>query len=369
MKKTKLIIIQPCIARYRISFFNDLSKKEGIDLKVISSEKDECGLKSDKTGDFNFRTDIKLIALFKKKIILQRNIFQNDIRHSDIITVTGNPRYISFIPLYIYCKITGKKIIWWGQGWSSKTNKYTYLIRRAIMSLFDGTLVYTEQEAIEINKLRIKPNILHYLDNGLDVNNINNVLGKISLKKKPENGVLNLIFIGRLTEKSNILFILNTLLNLDCHIDIIGDGMLKSSVQELSNEYPEKITYIGAIHNEEEIAPYMMKSHYFIYGGDVGLSLIHAFSYGLPAIIHSSYKEHMPEISAFKENETGFVFKKNNSQSLLMTLNELPKSDSNEYIKMSNQCKETTKNKFNTQKMADNFVYLIEKINNKGNDL
>ena len=58
----------------------------------------------------------------------------------------------------------------------------------------------------------------------------------------------------------------------------------------------------------------------FIYPGSVGLSLIHAYNYGLPSIIFSDMRYHMPESAAFKEGFNGISYKKDSATSLARSI-------------------------------------------------
>ena len=64
--------------------------------------------------------------------------------------------------------------------------------------------------------------------------------------------------------------------------------------------------------NEEEISKLYNFCRCFVYPGEVGLSIIHAMSYGLPAIIHNNINHHNPEHAAFTNEVNGLVFDENN---------------------------------------------------------
>ena len=64
----------------------------------------------------------------------------------------------------------------------------------------------------------------------------------------------------------------------------------------------------------------MKSASAFVYAGAVGLSLIHAFAYGLPAIISSDMNDHNPEALLFRDGECGATFLRDDVDSLADTI-------------------------------------------------
>lgn len=367
MKKNKVLVIQPCIPEYRTSLYENITQIGDVDLYVKASKTDVDGLSSISLIDKNFKADLSLSEhyLFKKKLIVQKGLKLNELKKFDVVVITGNPRYINNYVYILYCRILGIKIIWWGQGWSANSSKLSYTIRMAISRIANGFIFYTDNER-EISKKNIFYNKNSTaLNNGLDLVKIDSAIKKNASKIcKGVSEILNLVFIGRVNNKSNILFLLESLLRIDFQIKltVIGDGELLKQAQEFCDKNKLiNVKFEGAIYNEDSLAKILLVQDCFIYPGAVGLSLIHAYLYSLPAIVHSNYREHMPEVIAFDDNKNGFCFKKDSIDSLLNILNQTYKLKvKGELITYGKRGREIAEHNYTTQSMAHRFSRFIK---------
>lgn len=364
------LLLQPCIPKYRVPFYIEIERKHQSLLHVSAAMKDQGGLKSTakKTDGFSFDYNLRDNTFLFGKLSWQTGLSLKDLSCYEGYIVTGNPRYISNLFLWFYAKFTNKKIYWYGQGWSANTTKFSYFIRLLMMKCFDGTILYTETECKQMFNSRLKPKKMTFLNNGLDFDYIQECK-MIRLKESHDiqsnNDTLNLLFIGRLNEKSKVDFILNSLSHYENRVvlNIIGDGDLFPLLENI--ELPSNIivNFLGAIYDEIDIATQMNRADYFIYGGAVGLSLIHAFSYGVPAIIHNEVTMHMPEVSAFREGVNGLFFTNSNMESLCQTLDKAIEFKKSGYSKkMGKNAESLVKAEFNVGFMANQ---MIEFLNGK----
>ena len=98
---------------------------------------------------------------------------------------------------------------------------------------------------------------------------------------------LKVLFLGRLTKKSNINILIkafNSNQLKDVELNFIGK--IDYGLDFVSNYKTKNIIFHGEIINEEEISRIANECRIFVYGGSVGLSLIHAMNYGLPLIYY-----------------------------------------------------------------------------------
>lgn len=349
-----IYFIQPVLAKYRASFFSKISEAHCIE--VHFSKVDFLGVKTfnDSTAAYK-KKQIGNFLSFNKKLYWQRGVSLFSYKKNDIVVICGNPRLINHMILLIVCKIRGVPVIWWGQGWTAGSNGLFSKLRLKIMTIADGVAVYTEEESKKLNHI----NKIVGLNNGLDIKSIRSISDK--KKSNPDTNILNMLFIGRLTEKSdiNLLFDALILVNRDFHLHVIGDGDLTSFIHEFisENKLGTKVTLHGAIYEEYEIAKIADICDCFVYPGSVGLSLIHAFAYGLPAIIHNSYDQHMPEYSAFKNEYNGISFIYKNKYSLANTIDSI---DAKSLRVMKENSYNTVTKTYNTDDMAERFSRLVE---------
>jgi glycosyltransferase involved in cell wall biosynthesis len=101
-----------------------------------------------------------------------------------------------------------------------------------------------------------------------------------------------------------------------------------------------------------------MSSQVLMHPGAIGLTLLHAFAYGLPVITHNDAKKHGPEFVAFSDGETGYAFARGSVDELGLGLEKII---GNQAIRerMAKHCAELLRTRFTTEKMAQNFMKIL----------
>lgn len=354
----KLIIIQPAIPRYRVPFFNLLSYK--YNLSLISAKMDFLGVNSILDLPYAHYHD-NFINFFGKAFWLNGLSLYSSYKKGDVVVINGNPRIINFMILFLILRVRGIKTIWWGHGWSAGSHGLLSKLRILMMKIACAILVYTDKEKSSLNFPRV-----FALNNGLDSNEIRKAITISNAIERSFDDKFYLVFIGRITKKAQFDTILNALkyTNNNIHLNVIGDDhncvYYKSLSQTLG--VSDRIHWYGAIFDEHIIAKIMVSSHAFIYAGSVGLSLIHAFNYGLPAIIHSNSKNHMPEFAAFEDGYNGISFEENNESDLGCKIEQLYMFDKAKYINMSNNAFKTIVDSYNVNDMVIRFDDMLRTL-------
>ena len=363
----KIIFIQPALPRYRIDFFNRLSKRYGENLEVYYSDSSSLKILAQSlTKSWAIKVGCIKKLPWIGHVEWQEGVIRIQIHKEDIIVLSGNPRNLSTIALFLKAKMKGANVVWWGHYWSSTSKRWRQILRFIPMSYADALLFYTDNEVKLFNNDPIAPNkkqIVTALNNGIDITQIIHL-------RDPYNAATRqnaLLFIGRLTKKSRLDIAISAMYRNSGNapiLHVIGSGPEEDKLKSLTHELglTNSVIWHGPLINEEDISIIANQCKAFIYPGDVGLSLIHMMAYGLPAILHDQEKHHMPEIAAFDNKETGVTFKFDNISSLAFIIQNLLASQT-ELNSMSNSCIEKTSNSFNTENMAIRFINLIDKIN------
>jgi glycosyltransferase involved in cell wall biosynthesis len=91
---------------------------------------------------------------------------------------------------------------------------------------------------------------------------------------------------------------------------IIGDGDVKEDLESLAKKLVVDAYFFGACYEEEKISEFMSNAGLCVSPGNVGLTSIHAMSYGIPVCTNDDFKNQMPEFEAIKPWETGCFFEK-----------------------------------------------------------
>ncbi|NVZ08089.1 glycosyltransferase family 4 protein [Allochromatium humboldtianum] len=360
----RIIFIQPALPSYRINFFDRLWQFYGDKINVYFSPTN-MGALTDRVIEHSWARRLGQIRQIAYGFYWQEDASSINIEPKDIVVLSGNPRQLSTLVLLAKARFIGAKTIWWGHYWSSTSRVWRQLIRQIPMTAADALLFYTDLEVAEYRETHrgiIDPRPVVALNNGLDIEPIV-ARRAIFIPQIRDNA---LIFIGRLTEKANLnlgLEALHVLGSHAPHLHILGDGEEGSSLKAyaVTLGISERITWHGGTVDEERIAAVANICKAFLYPGEVGLSLIHAMAYGLPAIVHNNRWRHMPEIAAFIPGETGVSFESNNVASLTKCINDTFNDDDKLMHWSQNACR-VTLNSFNTVDMSKRFIALVDQL-------
>ena len=105
---------------------------------------------------------------------------------------------------------------------------------------------------------------------------------------------------------------------------IVGGGAveaLKLLARELRIE--DAVRFTGPIYEEAALAPLFLSATAFCYPANIGLSILHAFGYGLPVITTDRNDVQNPEIEALDPGRNGLIYRHGDARSLAETIDRL----------------------------------------------
>lgn len=356
-----IIIVQPALPSYRVDFFKRIAQDLGSDFCVYYSPSSDLGVLTETKVEHRWAKPLGAIWSPFPGAEWQNGALAFPVKRGDVIVVSGAPRYLTTLLLLIKAKLRGAETIWWGHYWSSTSKKYRVWIRMVLMRLSDGVLFYTDKEVEEYqkSKRRLDNRPIGALNNGINTDPI------VALRSpyRSQTRSQSVLYIGRLTKKAEINVLLNAFATeclKDAILHIVGDGPEDVALRSLADELnvTSRVVWHGGTTEESQIAEVANHCRLFVYPGGVGLSLIHAMAYGLPAIVHEDRWRQMPEFSAFVSEKTGRTFCKGDyqdlSQKLSLTLNDEPALDR---MSANSICRVSTD--FNTEQMASRFLSFL----------
>ncbi|MFT5716080.1 MAG: glycosyltransferase involved in cell wall biosynthesis, partial [Oleiphilaceae bacterium] len=121
------------------------------------------------------------------------------------------------------------------------------------------------------------------------------------------------------------------------------------------------LRWLGAIYDENEIAPYMLASSLCCYPANVGLSMMHAMGYGVPVITGDDIKSHNPEIHVLDNGLNGSLFLHLDTKDLAKKIIEILDNEKQLSL-MGKNARKTVLNGFMTQDMVKGFMGAIRAI-------
>lgn len=358
----RVVVIQPSVPSYRLSFFTRLSSNFGPQLFSVYASRGDLGVLSAISVMPDWERPLGTITTIFRCLDWQSGALSIDFGPNDVVIISGAPRCLSNVALLLKCRLRGAKVVWWGHYWSATSKRLNFMIRVQLMKLADAVLFYTDYELERFKSECSSSKPAFALNNGIDANAVAERRHAYEPGERPRD----LLFIGRLTLKSNLGLLLQSLARPECAhltLDVIGGGEEEGGLKFLAEDLSlaDRVRWHGGFSQETRISEIANRCKLFVYPGSVGLSLIHAMAYGLPAVVHDNRLKHMPEIDALKPGENGLSFKFGDSLSLSKTILQALGSDLN-LIQMSKCAIETTQKSFNTEDMADRFIRMIDQL-------
>jgi glycosyltransferase involved in cell wall biosynthesis len=375
---TNIAILTNITPPYREGFYNRLLSNENLSIKIYCQER---------IHGFNYKTIhnkypknvilVKFIAAKYEKIVWQFIPFIKIMKEADIIFIDGNPRIVSQALFATFLRLIGRKVVVWSMVHSFRNNKSTESIRHFWLRLFKFHFLYNDADVKALEKMGFTDRIMIAMNNGLDQKKIDKIIEEWQGNKLKEWQVKNnlnnrtiIVSSGRLVPLKYDLMVEAMPLLIAQYPNIlwcvIGDGSDRSKMAQivLENNLSEHILFVGELFDEEKLAPWFLSAQLFVHPCAVGLSIMHAFGYGLPIITHNNHAEHGPEYIAFEDGLTGYNYEDGNAKSLASSITKLL-PDEKKRLNMKTYCQKIVREKYNVDIMADRFIQMVREVANK----
>ena len=238
---------------------------------------------------------------------------------------------ISSWMLLILGKIRGQKIYNWDHGWYGREIFVKKILKRWYFGLATGSFIYGDYAINLMKKNGFNHRKLFSIHNSLDYDS------QLELRKKMQalpiykehfgNTSPVLMMIGRLNMRKNLHQLLEAVALLNTqkkifNVVLIGDGEDREKLKELAKRLgiDQQVWFYGACYDEQKNAELIFNSDMCVVPGDIGLTAIHAMTFGVPVVSHDYFPNQGPEFEVIREGVTGAFFTHNNVQSLAETI-------------------------------------------------
>jgi glycosyltransferase involved in cell wall biosynthesis len=234
----------------------------------------------------------------------------------------------------------------------------------------DGCLTYgADGRDFLLPRLRGKP--VFVAQNSVDMNDIRSAEAEaIAL---PRRGYPELIAVSRLTPAKEYVKLVRAFLILlnsfpSAQLTIVGEGPELESIKSAgAEELGRRIHLIGAIYDENLLAPHMKRADAFVLTGRVGLAINHALGYGLPVICGKRGKtgpRHGSEIMHLHEGITGYQVETSSPEAFAEKLVSLFQTTPNLRAAHDKQIRDYVAEHMSLDRMISGFKEIESHINN-----
>ena len=271
------------------------------------------------------RAPLRHLNLGVRKLKIQIAHFVCVFSRFDVVVLSWDLHYF-YLPILVgLLRLTGRKVLLWGHGYSKREGAVRRSLRNFVGKLANGVIVYTRTTAKNLEERGgFNVDKVFVAQNAIDQTPIQNAIRSWAGKQRELADFRNrfhisdsstAIFVSRLEYENRIDVALKALRFVrkefvDANFVIIGDGPDRLRLEKLVTDLSlaDAVHFAGAIYDEHELAPWMMSSALFCYPTNIGLSIQHAFGYGLPVITSDNIQSQNPEIESLRPGENGLLY-------------------------------------------------------------
>ncbi len=324
--KKKVCCIFNLAPHYREPIFRQMDKE--LDCDFYFGDKVETKIKlMDYESLEGFKKILKNIKIPNTGFEWQKGAWKLIFKPYKYYIITGSPGSLSNWVLLLFALIFGKKVYAWTHGLRDETSTASKYIATNFYRLCNKLLLYGEFSKGLMVKKGFKKSKLIPIYNSLDYSNqikIRATLKKNALYKnhfKNESPVL--LYIGRIQKTKKIDLLIKAIAelkeaNIFFNLVLIGSDVENNDIPKLVDNYnlKENVWFYGPCYNESEIGNLLYNADLCVSPGPIGLTALHAATYGLPIVTNDNFHKQMPEFEVIKKGVTGDFFKENDLDDL-----------------------------------------------------
>ena len=246
-----------------------------------------------------------------------RRVLKTD---AEALVLLGQMYILSMWLVAFIARRRGIRVLFWGHGAYGREGAIKRWFIRRFLSLADGVLVYGNHarklliaDGLDAERLRVVYNSLdHAKQTGLRESLIDpEFISRQGWFKVPSAPLL--LFVGRLTRQKSLDKLISSVAQLreqgrQFNLLFVGDGPKREQLQERAKSLRGKVHFYGACYNEQQLGRLIANADLCVSPGEVGLTAIHALSFGTPVCTHDRMEIQMPEAEAIIPGETGILF-------------------------------------------------------------
>lgn len=323
-RPVRVCIVQEIVPLYRVPVFDMLARQPGIALEIWSHHAPQGSLKPAKgTGAYVERDEPW--RKFGPFILQKGQVAAARSGRFDVIIYPWNARMLSLFRALRIARRHGVGTVVWGHGYSKSESSWRRRLRNRLAHKADACLLYTRTGAKRLELEGFDPARLFAAQNSIDQRPI--IQAREDWRSRPhdlerfraKHGIIDhalAIFISRLEPDKRVDVLLEAFAKVvrelpSARLALIGKGSAENSLREQARRLnlESHVIFAGAIYDDANLAPWFLSAGCMAYPAAIGLSIFHAFGYGLPVVTSDDIPSHNPEIEALCDGENGLLYR------------------------------------------------------------
>lgn len=369
-KPLKVLLRQPALPHYRVPIFQCLSQRPGIDLRVVYHGNESIpnvepvGLNAEERF-WRERNWPGIGPLYRDPDLKQ---LVRDHR-ADVALLAWNVRQVD---LGAFMRWAGKQkvgVALWGHGYSKQEANWRRSLRIRAARMADAVVTYNHQAVRSLEEAGIEKDKIFVAANALD--QTENFEARRYWEQHPEElrakrqelglGDGPIIgFVSRMDPMNRLDLLVEALPRIregcaGAQVVIVGKGDTEhAKLKALADRHgvADAVHLFGPMYGTLEIGAVLSMFDVFCYPSNIGLSLLHAFAFGLPAVTSDAIENQNPEIESLIDGENGRLYRQGDAAALADVLVALL-SDPRELHRLSVNALRTVEEQYTPGRMVD----------------
>jgi glycosyltransferase involved in cell wall biosynthesis len=364
----RVAVVMNVLPHYRSPFYRRLFRRTDMDVRVFC-QASVPGLNLELVHE-QFPEHVTIVpswSMTRDRLGWQRLPWRTLLSSFDVLFVLGNPRVVSNAVLSTWARTAGRAVVIWGQAHTAGGNRLTEGLRLAWWRMFSHVFVYTDGEARRL-KARGFRHVVG-MNNGLDQGSIDAAAAAWTpsdltawRQRESLDGRALILTCARMEPKNRLELWVEALPAViarrpDVLWCAIGDGAERSRLEAQVHRMGlgTHVRWVGSLVDEGRLAPWFLSSELLVHPAGIGLTLLHAFGYGLPVVTSDDAETHMPEFDAFVPGETGLLYRYGDVASLAATVCRCLE-DASARQQMGRRGQQIARDEYNVEVMVERFA-------------
>lgn len=321
----RVVLQQIALPRYRLPVFQELSRRPGIKLKLIYAQ--TPGIPNVEPAGL----DATFAPVWQRRIagqIVYWHGAQWDYatrRQADVLILSWNARFASLVPALTRAAVEGVPTVLWGHGYSKHEAGWRAWPRRKVAEMATALLFYNHTAARRFIDAGWDPKRIYVALNALDQQPI--AAARAHWSARPDelaafrrarglDGRPVVLFVSRLEADNRVDLLLEAAAKMrsagwPITLAIVGKGPDEQPLRSLAGRLglSDHVRFVGAVYDEMALAPWFLSADVFCYPANIGLSILHAFGYGVPVVTCDRIESQNPEIEALEHGANGLLYR------------------------------------------------------------
>lgn len=245
----------------------------------------------------------------------------------------GEAYCVSSWLIALIAKLLGKRTICWTHGWYGRESGVKKIISKWFYSLFSEVLTYNDYAGRLLADGGIPANRIRTIGNSLDSYTHRQMRAQLRntdiFTSHFGNNHPVLLYCGRIQQSKRLDLMIDAATRLkaqgrNVNLVFVGKDDEDVGLDKLAEAQglAQSIWLYGPCYDEDTLAELFYNSALCVSPGNVGLTAVHALSFGCPVVTHDNLPYQGPEFEAIRSGVTGDFFVQNDAESLAATVSK-----------------------------------------------